>query len=190
MLFRSASRPIADTWHAVGMAATDSLDVSFDDVQLPSAAEIGDAGFYLRRRGFWHGAIDVAACWYGGALGAFRMLHGRLAGVTATDHQLAHLGAIAAACDMMRTALRAAGAEIDACGSTDPDGHRRALVVRHIVEQGCQDVLVRVGRAGGTAALVFERAHARRAADLVVYLRQHHAERDLAELGGMVLGAR
>jgi len=40
-----------------------------------------------------------------------------------------------------------------------------------------------VGRAGGTTPLTFDRAHARRAADLVVYLRQHHAERDLAALG-------
>jgi hypothetical protein len=31
-------------------------------------------------------------------------------------------------------------------------------------------------------------AHARRVADLTVYLRQHHAERDLARLGGIVAG--
>lgn len=182
-------RPVAGTWQAVGMAATESLDVAFEDVVVPADAQIGHAGFYLARSGFWHGAVDVAACWYGGALGAFRMLRKRLAGGAPTDHQRAHLGAVAAACEMMRGALHAAADEIDASAPADPDGRRRALVVRHIVEQGCQDVLARVGRAAGTSALVFDRAHARRAADLVVYLRQHHAERDLADLGSLVLGA-
>jgi hypothetical protein len=36
------------------------------------------------------------------------------------------------------------------------------------------------------AQLGEEEAHGRRVADLTVYLRQHHAERDLAELGALV----
>ncbi len=182
-------KPVDGTWPAVGMAATESLEVVFDGVSVTEAAEVGRPGFYLARPGFWQGAVGVAACWYGGALGAFRLLRERFSAGKPDDHQLAHLGAIASACAAMRSALDVAGAEIDA----DPldrqgRGHERALKVRHQVEQGCQEVLLRAGRAGGTSPLVFEPAHARRAADLVVYLRQHHAERDLAELGRLVLG--
>jgi hypothetical protein len=105
-----------------------------------------------------------------------------------TEHQAAHLGAVVATCETMRRILDGAAAEIDdSSGGDDDGGHWRALVARHVVEQGCQDVLERVGRAGGSSPLVFDRAHARRAADLMVYLRQHNAERDLAELGQMAV---
>lgn len=174
-------RPIPETWQAVGMAATESLDVDFVEVSVGDP--VGGADFYLTRPGFWYGAVGVAACWYGGALGAFRMLRAHLAKRGANEHQRAHLGAIAAGCEAMRAVLHAAAADIDR-GTLD---RRGALVARHIVEQGCQDVLTRTGRASGSSALVFDRAHAHRAADLLVYLRQHHAERDLAELGELVL---
>ena len=44
-------------------------------------------------------------------------------------------------------------------------------------------MLERVGRAGGARPVSLDRDQARRAADLYVYLRQHHGERDLAQLG-------
>ena len=40
----------------------------------------------------------------------------------------------------------------------------------------------------GAGPLCHDEAHARRVADLTVYLRQHHAERNLAELGTLVAG--
>jgi hypothetical protein len=44
-----------------------------------------------------------------------------------------------------------------------------------------------VGHALGPAPLAFDEDHARRVADLELYLRQHHAERDLARLGEATL---
>jgi hypothetical protein len=44
----------------------------------------------------------------------------------------------------------------------------------------------RVGRALGAGPLCRDEAHSRRVADLTVYIRQHHAERNLAELGAIV----
>lgn len=176
-------RPVPGTWQAVGMAATDSLDVVLDDVVVGDP--VGSIDFYLQRPGFWYGAVGVAACWYGGALGAFRMLRGQLQRRGASEHQRAHLGAVAASCDAMRAVLHAAAAEIDR-HVLDRKG---ALVARQVVEQQCQDVIVRVGRASGSSALVFDREHARRIPDLVVYLRQHHAEHDLAQLGEIVLAS-
>jgi hypothetical protein len=43
-----------------------------------------------------------------------------------------------------------------------------------------------VGRALGAGPLCRDGAHSRRVADLTVYLRQHHADRDLAQLGTLV----
>jgi len=77
-----------------------------------------------------------------------------------------------------------AAAEID----TDPAGlgaQLRAVRLRSRVEAGATEVLDRVGRALGAAPLCLDPVHARRAADLPVYLRQSHAERDLADLGAL-----
>ena len=38
----------------------------------------------------------------------------------------------------------------------------------------------------GAGPLCLDEVHSRRVADLTVYIRQHHAERSLAELGGVV----
>jgi hypothetical protein len=88
-----------------------------------------------------------------------------------------------------KTALDQAADEIDA----DPDdrkegGQLRAMRVRGLVEAVATEVMLRVGRALGAGPLGHDEAHARRVADLTVYLRQHHAERDLAELGALVAG--
>ena len=46
-------------------------------------------------------------------------------------------------------------------------------------------MLDRVGRALGAGPLCLDPVHAQRVADLPVYLRQSHAERDLAGLGAL-----
>jgi len=50
-------------------------------------------------------------------------------------------------------------------------------------------VLEHVGHATGPAPLALEDDHARRVADLQLYLRQEHAERDEAALGRHLLDA-
>jgi hypothetical protein len=46
-------------------------------------------------------------------------------------------------------------------------------------------VIDRVGRALGAGPLCLDGDHAARVADLTVYLRQSHAERDLQRLGSL-----
>lgn len=183
-------RPIDGSWNAVGMAATESVDVEFDEFLIPPNDAVGVPDFYLERPGFRYGGMGVAACWYGGALGCLRMLRRMFGDKTPNEHQKAHLGAITAACEGMKTSLRCAAWTIDqqrGDSSKNRDLDYLVLVVRQLVESGCQEVLIRTGRAGGTGPLVFDRAQARRSADLAVYLRQHHAERDLAALGTLSL---
>jgi alkylation response protein AidB-like acyl-CoA dehydrogenase len=176
--------PVPGTWPATGMAASDTLDVRFAGI---AAEPLGDPGAYISRPGFAHGGAGVAACWYGGARAVGLTLRAAAARRDVGPHALAHLGAVDIALHTAKTALDVAAAEIDA----DPEDHRdgarvRTLRVRALVEAVATEVMHRVGRALGAGPLCRDEAHSRRVADLTVYLRQHHAERNLADLGALV----
>jgi hypothetical protein len=55
--------------------------------------------------------------------------------------------------------------------------------VRAVVAGATEEIITLADRALGPAPLTTDAAHAGRVADLRIYLRQHHAERDLARLG-------
>jgi hypothetical protein len=171
-------------WHAVGMAPTATAHVTFNGC---AAARIGGAGDYLSRPGFWHGAAGIAACWYGAAmaLAATAREHSRL---RSDPHAAAHLGALDAALAGASAALREAADKLD----HDParDFRVDALRVRAVVENAAERVLRHAGRAMGASPFCNDAAFARLAADLPVFLRQSHAERDLAVLGQQLAEGR
>lgn len=176
--------PVPGTWPATGMAASDTLDVRFADI---AAEPLGGPGSYTSRPGFAHGGAGVAACWYGGARAVGMTLRTAATQRDVGPHALAHLGAVDVALSTARTALDVAAAEIDADPDDELDGGRlRALRVRALIEAVATEVMQRVGRALGAGPLCRDEAHSRRVADLTVYLRQHHAERNLADLGTLV----
>ena len=176
--------PVPGSSPATGMAASDTLDVRFTGIP---AEPVGGPGSYIDRPGFAHGGAGVAACWYGGARGVGKTLLAAAAERDVGPHALAHLGAVDIALSTAKTALDVAATEIDADPDDRKDGGRlRALRVRALVEAVSTEVMQRVGRALGAGPLCHDEAHSRRVADLTVYLRQHHAERNLAELGQIV----
>jgi alkylation response protein AidB-like acyl-CoA dehydrogenase len=166
-----------DGWNAVGMADTRSVCVHFDHV---AATLVGAEGAYLDRPGFWHGGAGIAACWYGGAMALAEELVAHL-GPRPDAIKLAHLGAVDRALGDASASLREAAAWID--DSPHDDARQIALRVRASVEAAALSVLDHAGRALGASAFCLNRRFARAAADLPVYLRQSHAERDLAALG-------
>ena len=99
-----------------------------------------------------------------------------------------HLGAVDVDLHAAHTALRHAAARIDAGEVADPA--LLALRTRSVVATSVERVLQQVAHALGPAPLTFDASHARQVADLEVYVRQHHGERDLAALGSALLGAR
>jgi hypothetical protein len=180
--------PRDGSWPATGMAGSDTLDVGFPWVR---AEPVGPPDGYTDRPGFSHGGAGVAACWYGGARAVGQTLLAAAAKRDVGPHALAHLGAVDLGLRTARAALRQAAGEID----DDPDdrqgaGPLRALRVRTLTEAVAADVLARTGRALGAGPLGHDRAHSRAVADLTVYLRQHHAEQDLARLGELVADGR
>ncbi|WP_371483556.1 acyl-CoA dehydrogenase [Kitasatospora sp. NBC_00315] len=179
---------LPDSWPGPGMAGSDTLDVTFDAVW---AAPLGEPGAYVERPGFHHGGIGVAACWHGGARAVARTLLAASRKWDLGPHALAHLGAVDARLATVDALLDRVAAAVDA-DPDDKDGvaHLRAMRVRAAVEDAADDVLRRVGRALGATPLGHDAVHARAVADLTVYLRQHHAERDLADLGRAASAAR
>jgi alkylation response protein AidB-like acyl-CoA dehydrogenase len=178
---------LPSTWCNPGMAQSDTRSVQF--AEAPAVA-VGRPGDYLSRPGFWHGAIGVSACWLGGARSVARPLYARAGSANADPHALAHLGAVDAALAAADAMIRAAAAEVDADplnrkGSAELIARRTRAVVETAVEQAIH----RTGRALGPAPLCQDREHAQRVADLSIYVRQSHAERDLERLGRQA-GAR
>jgi hypothetical protein len=53
------------------------------------------------------------------------------------------------------------------------------------VESTCADILTRLGRAFGPHPLAFDPDISRRYAEVELYIRQCHAERDLESLGAL-----
>ncbi|WP_415971261.1 acyl-CoA dehydrogenase family protein [Rhodococcus sp. 077-4] len=179
-LTHPGATPVPDTWHAVGMSESDSGSVEFAGVP---AVAVGGPTEYLTRPGFWHGAIGVSAAWFGSACAVADTLHAAVR-ERPDPHRAAHLGAIAAALGAASSALTTAAAEVDA-DPFDRSGRARtrARIVRAVVEDAATQCIDRVGRALGAGPLCSDAEHAQRVADLTVYLRQSHAERDLEALG-------
>ena len=79
------------SWRAVGMARSDTLDVTFSDVLVDQACQVGGGNWYLERAGFWQGSIGVAACWWGGATGVAAALEATPARLTLIGMLIAEL---------------------------------------------------------------------------------------------------
>lgn len=172
----------AGPWHSRGLEQIVSAPVDFDRaVGVP----IGDPEWYLRRPGFARGGIGVAACWWG----AIAPLHDVLRAAASADaDQLmtAYLGRVDVALWSARAVL------VDAARAVDADVSHAdkilALRVRSAVADAGELVLSLAERALGPLPLVADEPYARRVADARIYLRQHHADRDLARLGRALAG--
>jgi hypothetical protein len=122
--------------------------------------------------------------------GAAHPLYGRAAADGVDPHTLAHLGAVDAALAAAEAMLTAAAADVDA----DPlnrTGEAEVIArrTRAVVETAVDEALSRTARALGPGPLCRDAGHAQRVADLAIYVRQSHAERDLEQLGRLA-GAR
>lgn len=175
------------TWYCAGMARIPAATLCFDGHFVAKNRLIGPAGFYLTRRGFWAGAVCVAACWLGGAIGILRRWHAIARGYPNTAHALTHFGVCVAAIDAAMAQLRQAGERIDDARFNTAALHSVALSARHTVEQTCEDLARRLGRALGPGPLIANGPLAQQLADLAIYVRQCHAERDLEVLGANLL---
>lgn len=176
--------PEAGTWTPAGLRRVTTGPVRFDAVP---ATPVGADGWYLRRDGFWWGGIGVAAVWYGGAVGLARRLAAQCRRREPDQVALMHLGEVDARLSAARSALAEAAEDVDGGRATGDAAVLLGARVRHVVATAAEDVAARVGHALGPGPLSQEPEHVARVADLALYLRQHHAERDAAGLGRLLL---
>jgi hypothetical protein len=175
-------QPVPDSWPAVGMAATSSHTISFSAIR--PLRQVGPIGYYEDRPGFWNGSANVAACWYGGALGLARALRPKSGGTAFERILRAELNVLLT---RMRTVLAAGAGEIDACPNA-PAAKRelRALRVRDMIYRDCMTAIGAAGELGGTDRITHDVGQAKRLADLPVYLRQHHPMPDRERIGRLL----
>ncbi|MFC8922897.1 acyl-CoA dehydrogenase family protein [Cellulosimicrobium sp. NPDC057127] len=183
---RPASVEPADgPWVPRGLPQVVSAPVRFDGAP---AVPLGAAGWYLERPGFAWGGIGVAACWWGGAVGLARTLWDALGRRVPDQLALAHLGAV----DVALTGARATLAEAASAVDDGVTGRASAVLARRVrtaVAVAVEEVQRRCAHALGPGPLTTDESFARRVADLGLYVRQHHAERDEASLGRDLLAA-
>lgn len=178
-------RPHDGPWVARGLPGVVSAPVDF---HRAPAVPVGETGWYLTRPGFAWGGMSVAACWWGGALGLQDALASAAAKERADQVALLHLGRADAALWAARSVLREAAALLD--GGAHVDMKLLAARVRATVADAATTALANADAALGPSPLVSDEDYARRAADLHLYLRQHHGLRDEARLGKLALSER
>lgn len=163
-----------DVWPATGMSRVPSATARF--VTVP-AIRLGTPGAYIERPGFWHGGAGIAAVWYGAA----EHLADAAVAVASDPLRERLAGSMALALAPAAAVLRELAVRID---TMPHEGHRYHVVLaRSVVERACVRVLDLVGRALGPGPMCLDADHARRWADLTVFIRQSHADRDWAWLG-------
>lgn len=178
--------PIPGTWVSRGLVDVPSGGLQLDGVVgLP----VGEDDWYLTRPGFAWGGIAVAAVWFGAAQALRATLVSASRRREPDQIALMHAGRLDALLFAAEVSLRHAAEAVDAGTAAGREGAVLAARVRAVVAAAAETCLAVVGHALGPAPLTADEDHARRVADLTVYVRQHHAERDLAALGSMVVGS-
>lgn len=175
-------------WKAPAFAETHTWTVTFDRLPLGPGQSIDDQRWYFERPGFCLGALAPAACWAGGANGLVDHIRRK---TLKGGHAKVHLGAMVAAAQSSQAMLKWGAERIDADPANE-SGHMfaTALLVRHLIERNCTEILDRFGRALGPRPFAFDEVNARRTTELQLYIRQCHAESDLEELGSHLAAHR
>lgn len=168
-------------WHATGLTDIPSGPVAFEEVP---ARPIGSPGWYTERTQFAWGGAGVAACWYGGALALADDLRAGLH-ERSPETALAHLGGV----DEILTAARLALTECAELADAGVPGRIPAKRARGIVARAAEETIRRSAHALGPAPLALDEGHARRVADLDIYVRQHAVDRERVSLGRAALEA-
>ncbi len=172
------------SWVARGLVHVHSGPIV---VGAAPAVPVGPPRWYLERPGFAWGGIGVAAVWFGGAVGVARRLFGHAAAKPDDPLRAMAVGAVDTALTGAAAALVASASAIDGGTVTPEEAGVLAARVRGVVVAAVELTLTRAGHTLGPAALALDEEHARRVADLTLYVRQHHAERDDLALGSRLV---
>ncbi|MFF2031019.1 acyl-CoA dehydrogenase family protein [Arthrobacter sp. NPDC058192] len=176
-------------WTSRGLREIPSGTVQFEAVP---AVPLGGPGWYYERPGFAWGGMGVAACWLGGAVAVARSFTASLrkaadGGREPDQIALARLGEIDRTLAALTAYLAATAARIDSGELSGKGAWQEALRVRGSVAAAVERIQRLVSQNLGPGPLAFDEAYGKRMADLSLYIGQHHAMRDDAQLGALTL---
>ncbi|MBT2532788.1 hypothetical protein J7E83_11770 [Arthrobacter sp. ISL-48] len=176
-------------WISRGLSEIPSGNVHFASVP---ATLIGQPGWYYERPGFAWGGMGVAACWFGGAVAVAREFRDSLVKAAERGREpdqvaLAHLGEIDRIIAASTGYLAGVAEGIDAGELSGSNAWSEALRVRGAVATAVERIQALVVQNLGPGPLAFNENYGKRMADLSLYIRQHHAMRDDAQLGALTL---
>lgn len=169
------------SWSPLGMDETCSETLHFD-LAVTNSSLIGGVESYVNRPGFHHGGAGVAACWYGGAIAVVERLAQR---ADENVFNTVRWGRCRARLEAAGARLEMGAREIDRHPHDPIIGRRVAASVRLSVEEACRHTLTDVVEALGAGALAHDVEHHQRVANLMVYLRQLHPDRDASHYGSL-----
>lgn len=177
---------VEQPWQSAGLSEIPSGPIRCANTP---AQPVGEPGWYLQRPGFWWGAIRVAACWLGGAIGLARIAADRHATRTQPEPQRNMLlGQIDAQIYTGITALDHAATLAQTTREfTAEEVQQLALRVRNSIYRACQAIQELSRELAGPEVLTQNQQFNKIDADLTVYMSQHHGVRDEATLGQLLV---
>ncbi|WP_045435918.1 acyl-CoA dehydrogenase [Acinetobacter calcoaceticus] len=168
-------------WHAVGMHATQTARVTFENTPVQP---VGQPNSYLKRPGFWHGAAGVAACWYGAAVRLASFLQ-ESCQANPNPFKKLYLGESAQQLAITKQYFQYVAELIDYQPMLSHE--REIRILRAQTEQCCLSVIERVGKALGARPFCEDATFAQLMADLPVFMRQSHAAFDYEQIAELCL---
>lgn len=181
-LTQDAVTTIGPAWVGIGLAEVPSRALRLSGAR---AEPIGATNWYLDRPGFAWGGVGVAAVWHGAMVALARALFTHCTSRTPDAIALMHLGMADTAIQRSVAALRTAAEDFHSTVAPQITAAR----ARAVVVQSVETVLDISAHGMGPAPLAFSPEHAKRVADLSLYLRQDHGERSLVGLGTLLVEA-
>jgi len=109
-------------WQTTAMAVSRSHTIVLTDVCADASAQVGPAGFYLGRPGFFPGGAGVAAVWAGGAARLADLVHDYVAVGPPSPVRSRRLGQVRTELAAMHAVLVAAGPVLGTADATGPAG--------------------------------------------------------------------
>ncbi len=184
----------ASWWEPMGMRASRSYKITFENAPVPAGNLLGEAGSYYQQPAFSGGAIRFAAVQLGAAEQLLEQtrLYLRSLGRTDDPYQRMRLGQMTIAVASGNQWLRGAAEQLDRyMQEATAENSERFLafanMMRTAMEQICTDVMALCQKSVGARGLNRPHPFERIIRDLSTYLRQPAPDAALADVGRYVL---
>ncbi len=171
------------TWKTTAFSDASIGTVRLTNVEIADTELVGHPHFYSARPGFWWGAVGVAACWAGITDRVIDMQ--RLRSTRCDEIAAVSLGLQSALCWGIDASLDVAARIIDRRSSES--AQVPALSARYQIAVAAGTILRSVENEAGPGPLAFNPGWVQAVSELRMALGQHHGDRDLRDLGNLIL---